>query len=120
MTTEVGDGWKYFEGKSKYPGKCAMCGLIVDYDVFYKGPWKMHRGCHTIWVNQGMVPLPEPVKPSESAANALSSASAPKVDTSIAMGLDDVVAALFDVSRAIREQTAFLREHPTINTVEVK
>lgn len=122
MTTEVGDGWKYWEGIASYVHKCAVCGKDVEINPFYKGKITMHRECFSDWTNKGRPEL-QPTSPAADASKSLGNApsSAPAAETGITYQLgpkvavtrgelEDLTFAVLEVARAVREQTTFLRD----------
>jgi hypothetical protein len=113
MTTDMGDGWKMYQGPATYKHPCAVCGEIVSLDPVYKAKQTMHPMCFNSWLMQGRPEL-KPAIPSESAANALSSAS-PGNSVSRAEEASreafltmQLIESLKDIALALREQTGAL------------
>jgi hypothetical protein len=129
MTTEV---WKFWEGKTKWPGLCEACGNAIDKDVWYLGKRKLHAACYVEYKKQvRVVPdeaeIPEPTaNASKTLSNAPSSASPSEKVSDYQLTSKDLLAALnqigaeiSEVSRAIKAQTEWLSIN-SVKTLEVK
>ena len=126
------DNWSFWEGKSKYPGICEVCGQVVEKDVFYLGRRKMHAACYAEYRKQERIAPDQAELPAPSAnaaktlASAASSASPPEsvpdyqlLDERTVKALEQIGAEISEVCRAIKEQTAFLSTN-SVKTNEVK
>jgi hypothetical protein len=128
------DNWTYWEGKSKYPGICEVCGQVVEKDVFYLGRRKMHAACYAEYKKQArVVPDAQAELPSPAANASKALSSAPQSDSpqekvseyqltskDLLEALNQIGAEISEVCRAIKAQTEQLIAWDIAKREEVK